>query len=73
MSEKSNAKGKVLEFKPRKKRKLKTVDYVDPAQKELRGKREYQRKTSQTRNNVIRNAGYFLALCIFLYIIKITL
>ncbi|RYD03885.1 hypothetical protein N752_17540 [Desulforamulus aquiferis] len=43
MKDKSRAKGKVIQFDPSRKNRLKQVDYVDPAQKELRRKREKQR------------------------------
>lgn len=60
MQQKNREKGKVLQFDPGRRNKLKNVDYVDPAQKELRKKRE----------KVIRNTAIFLGLVVTAYLIK---
>ncbi len=70
MADNNSERGKVLEFKPRKKRRLKTLNYVDPAKKELLEMRKRQRQMAKTRKTVIKNAGYFLLICIAFYIIK---
>jgi hypothetical protein len=66
---KNNGNGKVIEFKPRKGKKLKSVNYVSPEQKELRRQRELQRKKQNSRLNTIKTVGIFLLICIVLYIL----
>ncbi len=70
MAKSNTEKGKVYEFKPRKHKKLKTLDYVDPEQRELRRMREEQRKKAAVRKKVIRYTAYFLLLCTAATIIK---
>lgn len=62
--------GKVLEFKPRKNRKLKSVDYVEPAKKELYEKRKKQKRLLNKRGKLLKNTVYFVLLCIIVYIIN---
>ncbi|WP_066637447.1 hypothetical protein [Desulfolucanica intricata] len=68
MSEKQ---GKVIEFKPRAKRKLKDPQYVDPAKKELLKQRDREKKMKQTRQRVVKNIGLFVLVCFIVYLIKI--
>lgn len=66
----AEAKGKVVKFTPRKKPKLKKLDYIDPAQRERRKKREQQRNKALVRKTVVKNVGIFIGLCVVAYMIK---
>ncbi|AQS58197.1 hypothetical protein [Desulforamulus ferrireducens] len=68
--EKANIKGKVVPFTPRKKPRLKKLDYVDPEQKRLRQLREKQRADRRVRSTVIRNVGIFIVVCLLAYLLK---
>ncbi len=52
----------VLKFEPRKKRRLKTVDYMSPEKKELLRQREKQKKLGKNRNRSIVVTGIFFGL-----------
>lgn len=70
MVERGKARGKVIQFTPREKPKLKKLNYTDPAQKQLRLEREQQRKDALVRSKVIKNVGIFVGLCVVAYLIK---
>lgn len=74
MAEKGRARGKVIEFTPRQRQrqrpKLKKLDYVDPAMKQLRKERDKKKKDALVRSNVIRNVGIFIGLCFVVYMLK---
>lgn len=61
--------GKVIEFKPRDKRKLKSTEYVDPARKELLQSREKARKKEQYSNQSVRYVGIFFLICVAIYML----
>lgn len=61
--------GKVIEFKPRDKRKLKTTDYVDPARKELLQSRDKARKKEQHSNQSVRYVSIFFLICVAVYLL----
>jgi hypothetical protein len=63
--------GKVIEFKPRDKKKLKTPDYVDPTKKELLRQRELKKKKDLYTNQPVRYMGIFLIICAFVYLITV--
>ncbi|KJS14559.1 MAG: hypothetical protein VR69_17120 [Peptococcaceae bacterium BRH_c4b] len=58
----NKSQNKVLKFEPRKKRRLKSVDYMSPEKKELLRQREKQKKLGQGRNRTIVVAGIFFGL-----------
>ncbi|MBM7854089.1 hypothetical protein JOC37_000461 [Desulfohalotomaculum tongense] len=62
--------GEVLEFKPRKKRKLKTLKYEDPAKRELYNKRKQQKNFPYQSTRTVKNITYFIILCIIVYFIN---
>ena len=70
MTENGRTRGKVIEFTPRKKPKLKKLDYVDPEQKKLREKRQRQRQISLNRGKTLRYVGIFIGLCVLVFILK---
>lgn len=61
--------GKVIEFKPRDKRKLKTTDYVDPARKDLLKSREKAKIKEQYSKQSVRYVGIFFLICIAVYLL----
>lgn len=63
--------GKVIEFKPRDKKRLKTPDYVDPAKKELFRQRELKKKKDLHTNQSVRYVGIFFLICAFVYLITV--
>lgn len=69
MAEKGR-KGKVIEFTPRKRPRLKKLDYVDPAQKELRDRRLRQRQKWSVRDKTVRNVGIFIGLSILVFLLR---
>lgn len=70
MVERGRARGKVIQFTPRVKPKLKNLNYTDPAQKQLRREREQQRKDALVRSKVVKNVVIFVGLCVVAYLIK---
>ncbi|ACV62908.1 hypothetical protein Dtox_2079 [Desulfofarcimen acetoxidans DSM 771] len=64
--------GKVLEFKPRQDKKLKDVEYQDPAKRELHQKREREKKLKEKQSKIFRNIGLFILICFIFYLIKVT-
>lgn len=70
MAEKEKARGKVIQFTPREKPKLKKLNYEDPAQKQLRREREQQRKKILGDSNMVRNIGIFVGLCAIAFLLK---
>ncbi|AEF95279.1 hypothetical protein Desca_2451 [Desulfotomaculum nigrificans CO-1-SRB] len=70
MAGKGGTKGKVIEFDPRRKSRLKMVKYEDPVQKERRKLRGKQRRNAQVRQKVVKNVGIFIGLCVVAYVIK---
>lgn len=67
----SKNQGKVIEFKPRprKNKKLKSVNYISPEKKELLCRREAKKNKQADRINSIKAIGLFLLICIILYIL----
>ncbi|GBF34421.1 hypothetical protein DCCM_3537 [Desulfocucumis palustris] len=55
-----NKSQKVIQFEPRKKKKLKDVNYVSPEKKELLRQREKQKKLSKNSHRTIVLVGIFL-------------
>lgn len=64
----SKKQGKVIMFDPSRKQTLKNVDYVDPAKKELKKKREKAKQNILVRNKMVTNAGIFIGLCLVAYL-----
>jgi len=62
--------GKVIEFKPRKKKKLRSVNYVSAEKKALLRQREQQRKKQNDRLGTIKAVGIFFLICVVLYILS---
>lgn len=61
--------GKVIEFKPRDKKRLKTPDYVDPAKKALLRERELKKKKALYSNQSVRYIGIFFLICVVVYLL----
>lgn len=59
--------GKVIEFKPRRQKKLKSLNYISPEKKELLRQRELQKRKRDNRAKTIKLVGIFLLICIVLY------
>lgn len=59
--------GKVIQFEPGKKKKLKSLNYVSPEKKELLRQRERQQKKRANRNQTIRLVGIFFLICVVLH------
>jgi len=70
MTGKGCAKGKVIQFTPRDKSKLKKLDYVDPAKKELKKRRRQQKRETMGINKAAKNIGLFIGVCIVIYLLK---
>ncbi len=62
--------GKVIEFKPRKKKKLRSVNYMSAEKKALLRQREQQRKKQNDRLGTIKAVGIFFLICVVLYILS---
>lgn len=62
--------GKVIQFEPRRKPKLKSVNYEDPAKKALLEERARKKIISKNRQLSIKGVGIFFLICVLVYILK---
>lgn len=70
MAQREKVKGKVIPFTPRTKPKLKKLNYVDPALKQLKKERSKKRRDYDTRSKVIQYVSIFIAICLIVYSLK---
>ncbi|MEG6520391.1 hypothetical protein [Desulfotomaculum sp. 1211_IL3151] len=70
MVQREKAKGKVIPFTPRTKPKLKKLNYVDPALKQLKKERGKRKRDNDNRSKVIQYLSIFIVICFIVYSIK---
>ncbi|GAB6181683.1 hypothetical protein JCM14036_30020 [Desulfotomaculum defluvii] len=70
MAQREKVKGKVIPFTPRTKPKLKKLNYVDPALKQLKKERGKKRRDYDSRSKVIQYVSIFIVICFIVYSLK---
>lgn len=73
MAQREKNKGKVIPFTPRTKPKLKKLNYVDPALKQLKRERGNRKRDQEIRSKVIRYVSVFIVICFIVYSLKFLL
>lgn len=73
MAQREKSKGKVIPFTPRTKPKLKKLNYVDPALKQLKRERGNRKRDQEIRSKVIRYVSVFIVICFIVYSLKFLL